>query len=347
MEILERPNGSRYGFASLRNIGYDLFEVNLDGEVYKYGIRDKAERVRSNRWKMHKYDKSGNLIERAIRTDVLVGCAWYNVNETLWENSTYADTIRRCKEFFSISNLDKAKTSYQTSRGFFYYVTCFGEVWSTEFMIKLKGGVNRDGYRQVDLGSVCDVKVHRLVAHHFVPKPKDLVDQWLKEDDLVVNHIDGDKLNNRWDNLEWTTQKGNIEHASINGLMHTTIDDQLLERIWQYLQAGYSDINISKLTDVPATTVRAIRHGRSPRYRTDKYTWPKHSPVVRVLDKATIFSIYDDFIYTDMSNSEIGRKYNVSDKYISRLRLGDRHSDLAREYVNSKGLAGYWQGYRH
>ena len=47
MEILERPNGSRYGFASLRNIGYDLFEVNLDGEVYKYGIRDKAERIRS------------------------------------------------------------------------------------------------------------------------------------------------------------------------------------------------------------------------------------------------------------------------------------------------------------
>ena len=33
MKILERPNGSRAGCASLRNIGYGLFEVNLEGEV--------------------------------------------------------------------------------------------------------------------------------------------------------------------------------------------------------------------------------------------------------------------------------------------------------------------------
>ena len=72
MKILERPNGSRYGFASLANIGYNLFEVNLEGEVYKYGTRDKAERV-GNRWKIYTHDRSGNLIEQTIRTDVLVG----------------------------------------------------------------------------------------------------------------------------------------------------------------------------------------------------------------------------------------------------------------------------------
>lgn len=33
MKILERPNGSRSGFASLSNIGYGLFEVNLEREV--------------------------------------------------------------------------------------------------------------------------------------------------------------------------------------------------------------------------------------------------------------------------------------------------------------------------
>ena len=38
MKILERPNGSRAGCSSLANIGYGLFEVNLEGEVYKYGI---------------------------------------------------------------------------------------------------------------------------------------------------------------------------------------------------------------------------------------------------------------------------------------------------------------------
>ena len=307
----------------------------------------KAERVGSNKWRIIKDDVLGNPIERVIRTDVLVGCAWYNVDESLWQNNTYANTIRRCKEFFSISNLDKAKTIYKTNNGFSYYVTRFGDVWNTEVMTKVNGYVKSNGYRYADLGSLHRVRVHRLVAQHFVSIPKDLSDQRLTEESLVVNHLDGDKLNNRWDNLEWTTQKGNIEHASINGLMPTTIADHVLERIWQLLEEGYSNIDISRETGIPVASVSQIRRSVSPRYRTDKYTWPKHSPGVKVLDKDTIFNIYDDFIYTDMSNSEIGRKYNVSRQFIYDLRIGSCCSKLAREYINSKGLDGYWKGYRH
>ena len=336
----------RAGFAPLDNIGYFTFEVSLEGEAYTFGIPNKAERV-GNKWKIIKYDFSGNPIECVIRTDVLVGYAWYNIKESLWENSRYADTIRRCKEFFSISNLDKDKTDYQTSNGFSYYVTRFGEVWSTEKMIKVKGGIVGNGYRCVDLGSVNNVKVHRLVAHHFVRIPKDLLDQGLTEETLVVNHLDGNKLNNKWDNLEWTTQKGNMVHASATGLMHTTIDKHVIEHVFKLLQEGWSDINISKETGILAATVSQIRHGTSPRYRTDKYTWPKSSVDVSGLDRDTIFSIYDEFTYTDKSNSEIGRQYNLRSQTISKLRLGHRHVDLAREYINSKGLDGYWQGYRH
>lgn len=350
MEIFERPNGLRAGFAPLDNIGYFTFEVSLEGEVYTYSIPStseccKAERVGGNKWKIRKYDFSGNPIECVIPRDMLVGFAWYNIDESLWENSIYADIIRRCKEFFSISNLDKAKTIYQTSNGFSYYVTKFGDVWSTENMVKLKGCVNSSGYLHLHLGSAPNVAMHRLVAHHFVPIPKDLVDQKLTEESLVVNHLDGNKLNNRWDNLEWTTQKGNMVHASATGLMHTTIDDQLLEHIWQLLEEGYSDANISRETGIRVNTINNIRQGTRPRYRTDKYTWPKHSPGVRVLDKDTIFSIYDEFTYTDKSNPELSRKYNVNRSIIFRLRTGQRHSDLAREYITSKGLDRYWKGY--
>lgn len=404
MEILERPCGMRAGFAPLDNIGYFTFEVSLEGEVYTYATPStseccKAERVGNNKWKIRKYDFSGNPIECVIPRDVLVGFAWYNIKESLWENSTYADTIRRCKEFFSIPNGDIRKTDYQTSRGFYYYVTRFGEVWNTEKMIKVKGYVKTTGYRRVMLGSGNDVSIHRLVAHHFVRIPEDLLAQGLTEETLVVNHLDGNKLNNNCNNLEWTTHEGNMAHASSTGLMRTTIDDHLLECIWQYLQDGYSDINISKEIGVPRIIVSHIRQGTSPRYRTDKYTWSKHSfdvrekeirnelaikcvkmfnqgmsyqaiadklgfnskqPVetligtckdlitrksLRKLDQHTIFSIYDDFTYTDKSNNELGRKYNVSRQYIADLRVGRRCSNLAREYITSKGLDGYWKGY--
>ena len=347
MKTLKRLNDRIVGFASLANIGYDLFEVNLEGEVYKCAIsrtsmRYKAERV-GNKWKVRKYDGSGNLIERVMREDVLVGCAWYNIDEKIWQNSIYADTIRRCKEFLNTSAGDIEKTDYKTNNGFFYYVTKLGEVWNTEKMTKLKGSVKRDGYRYADLGSsIHDVRVHRLVAHHFVPKPKDL-----SEENLVVNHLDGNKLNNRWDNLEWTTNAGNMVHASATGLMYTTIDKHVIEHVFKRLQEGYSNVDISRETGISDRVVSMIRHGISPRYRTDKYTWSKHSPNVRVLDKDTIFSIYDEFTYTDKNNCEIGRQYNVSSQTISKLRLGNYHSDLAREYITSKGLSGYWQGFRH
>lgn len=46
--------------------------------------------------------------------------------------------------------------------------------------------------------------VHRLVAEHFVPNPNNYE---------TVNHIDGDKTNNRADNLEWVSQSDNLLHS--------------------------------------------------------------------------------------------------------------------------------------
>jgi hypothetical protein len=70
-----------------------------------------------------------------------------------------------------------------------------------------------NGYLQVLLtnvaGSKQQIAVHRLVAIAFIPNP-DLKPQ--------VNHLDGNKTNNRVGNLEWATPSENSVHGLLLGL---------------------------------------------------------------------------------------------------------------------------------
>ena len=70
----------------------------------------------------------------------------------------------------------------------------------------LKNKMNTFGYKMVGIGHSNNQFVHRLVALQFIPNDNPEVNK-------VVHHIDGNKLNNSLDNLEWTTQSRNRKLA--------------------------------------------------------------------------------------------------------------------------------------
>lgn len=58
--------------------------------------------------------------------------------------------------------------------------------------------------------------IHRLVAEHFIPNPKNKPQ---------VNHIDGNKLNNKACNLEWVDNSENLKHAHDIGIKKPSLGE--------------------------------------------------------------------------------------------------------------------------
>lgn len=107
-----------------------------------------------------------------------------------------------------------------------YEVSNFGRIKSVDRIItttnnttRIRRGVirkpsnNQWGYLQVSLhreGIRTCFRIHRLVAIAFIPE---------QDGKHEINHIDGNKKNNKTNNLEWCTTSENILHAVRTGLL--------------------------------------------------------------------------------------------------------------------------------
>lgn len=148
-----------------------------------------------------------------------------------------------------------------------YMISNFGRVYSKCSKLLLKTELSNAGYYRVTLyinKKPYHKSIHRLVAIAFVNNPDNLP---------IVNHIDGEKINNVASNLEWSTYSENNYHAFRMGLhvskygsdSHLSkYTDKQVRQACQYMEDGEMTLpTIAKKTKIDIAMIYCIKNRKS------------------------------------------------------------------------------------
>jgi hypothetical protein len=148
-----------------------------------------------------------------------------------------------------------------------YFVNEFGEIYS--YPKKTRKGVrkmlthkNKNGYLSIDLcknGNIKKYSLHRIIALAFLDNI---------ENKEQVNHINGNKHDNRIENLEWSTRSENQKHSIETGLRSAkgekNSQSKLTEKdVLNIFNDKRTYIQISKDFKISISTISDIKRGHT------------------------------------------------------------------------------------
>lgn len=176
---------------------------------------------------------------------------------------------------------------------------------------------------------------HRCVALAFLENP---------ENKPYVNHIDGNKLNNKLSNLEWTTASENMRHAWATGLMQGMAD-----RFNNYCPFVEKDLQREEVIDSFLLTGEV--HYQLSRDTIDKYLtsddfirnkipvemWDikrkKESYYLEWVFRFCVMSMIENYNYT---LPQMSKKTGLDPTQISRIKNKERWLDVWGLYEKYK-----------
>jgi len=136
--------------------------------------------------------------------------------------------------------------------------------------------------------------IHRLMCETFLPNP---------ENKPMVNHKDGNKLNNKLNNLEWVTAAENNKHAIDTGLSnpgeHTRKDIHQYSLGGNYINSFISDAEAERVTGVTRQNISKVSLGL--RDHAGGFMWSREK--VESMDPLP-YKVPECFVVEDMTTGD-------------------------------------------
>ena len=145
-----------------------------------------------------------------------------------------------------------------------YEICASGAVRNVNTGLVLSSRIASNGYWMIGVYSRDERKMKCITAHRALMSTfRDT-----GKNTEHINHKDGDKLNNSFENLEWVSQTENNRHAFKTGLMTTRkYDDSVVKMIRSVFDAGGIGINeLARMFEANKHTIRNVVRRRSYKY---------------------------------------------------------------------------------
>lgn len=131
--------------------------------------------------------------------------------------------------------------------------------------------LDKDGYCKINIlntsGKWTQTSVHRVVANAFIPN---------LDNKLQVNHKDGNRQNNRVENLEWVTSRENVLHSYKEGYRKKCIEVPKNRILTQFqidhineLRQWYTVNQIANLFNINYQSLKNVIHKMKKSERLD------------------------------------------------------------------------------